>query len=66
MSSILCSQLSRRRLLRVGMIAVAGALAGCGDTGEPTKVESPPVEKGNRSRLQNLEKKAAAAAAAKK
>jgi hypothetical protein len=50
------SLMSRRGLLCIGMTAVAGAVAGCGESGVQT-VTTPPSEGGNRSKLKFLEEK---------
>ncbi len=57
MSNSSCSPSSRRAFLRVGVVAGLALVVGCDQPG-PTKVETPPVEKGNRSKLDRLKEKA--------
>lgn len=56
MSNCPCSPSSRRAFLGLGTVAGLALIAGCEDSG-PKKVESPPIDKGNRSRLDRLKEK---------
>jgi hypothetical protein len=51
------SLMSRRGLLSISVIIVTVLIAGCGSSGTQT-ITTPPVEGGNRSKLQALEQKA--------
>jgi hypothetical protein len=65
MSNDSLSPLSRRGLLRLGILIGMLGTAGCGEGGTQT-VTTPPVENGNRSRLDGIKEKADAALAKKK
>jgi hypothetical protein len=65
MSNYLSSPMSRRGLLRFGLLATACGVAGCGEPGV-IQVEKPAVEKGARRRLDMLKEKADQAATKKK
>ncbi|MHB1555886.1 MAG: hypothetical protein ACYC61_00260 [Isosphaeraceae bacterium] len=56
MSNCPCSPSGRRAFLRVGTVAGVALIMGCEESG-PKKVDSPPIEKGNRSRLDRLKEK---------
>jgi hypothetical protein len=59
MSNTTCSLMNRRAFLRSGAVAGACAaivVAGC-DEPTATKVETPPVEKGGRKRLDFMKEK---------
>ena len=55
------ARIDRRRVLRLGALGGALASVGCAGDSEPGKPTGPPLEKGNRSRLEKLQSKAAAA-----
>jgi hypothetical protein len=60
------SPMSRRGLLRLGILAAMLGTVGCGEDGTPKAVDTPPVEGGGRSRLDKMKGKAEEAAAKKK
>ncbi len=60
------SPMSRRGLLRLGIVVGMLGVAGCSDGETAKKVETPPVEGGGRSRLGKMEEKAKEVVAKKK
>ncbi len=63
MTNISCSPLSRRGVLRLGLVALAGGFAGCGsgDQGTATPGEKPASESGPLKRLERVKGKMGAA-----
>ncbi len=45
------ARVGRREFLRLGVLAGVAGVLGCEGQSAPTKVETPPVKGGNRSRL---------------
>jgi hypothetical protein len=54
--------MSRRRLFCIGMSAVAGVIAGCGEPGV-SQVEKPAAKTGTRNRLEKFKENAQSALA---
>jgi hypothetical protein len=65
MSNVFSRPSSRRGLLCMGVVAVAGLLVGCGEP-STNRVESPTLAKGNKKRLDALKEQAEQAALKKK